>query len=223
MRGEIELPALGIAFVLLTAMVVLGISTAQFAFGSAERSALERQSAAGVSEALVSADAPVTRAENILDESKLETLDTTTLHERYGLPAESSVRVALDDDVLAQRGEPTESVRVERLVLVEKMTERTLTPALEETRTITLPRRTANATLHLDPPENTTVRTVWSNDRVVLRNDSGLAGSFEISLSKMETAQLRFDAIGELPEGSVQVTYYPTTTRKATLSVIVDA
>lgn len=223
MRGEIELPALGIAFVLLTAMIVLGISTAQFAFGSAERSALERQSATSLSDALVNGDAQVTRDRNILDESEIETLNETTLRERYGLPEDSDARITLDKEVLVTAGEPTAGTRIERIVLVEAYTEQTLVPPFEETKAVTLPRRTSNATVEIEPPAETTVRTVWSNNRVVLRNESGLEGSFDVSLSRMETVQLRFDAIGELPEGSVEVTYYPTTTRKATLSVVVDA
>lgn len=223
MRGEIELPALGIAFVLLTAMVVLGISTAQFAFGSAERSALERQSATSLSEALVDGDAHVTRDRNVLDESKLETLNETTLHERYGLPDGSDARITLGEDGLVTAGEPTAGTRIERIVLVESYTEQAVVPTFEETNAVTLPRRTSNATVEIDPSAETTVRTVWSNDRVVLRNESGLEGSFDVSLTRMETVQLRFDAIGELPEGSVEVTYYPATTRKETLSVIVDA
>jgi hypothetical protein len=221
-RGEIELPALGIALVLLTAVLVAGIGTAQFALDSAERPALERHTAVSLSETFVGVAGP-THGENVLDMSRVSSLNATMLSVRYGLPEGSNVIIRLGDDVIVSTGDASDGTRIERIVLVAGHTERTIVPSFEETNSVTLPRRTANATVEIDPPANATVRTVWSNDRVVLRNDSGLAGTFEVAVSEMETTEFRFDAIGPLSRGSIRVDYYPRTTRKEPLAVIVDA
>jgi hypothetical protein len=221
-RGEIELPALGIALVLLTAVLVAGIGTAQFALDSAERPALERHTAVSLSEAFVGVAGP-THGENILDASRVPSLNATMLSVRYGLPEGSDAMIRIGDEVIVSTGDVSDGTRIERIVLVAEHTERTIVPSFEETNSVTLPRRTANATVEIDPPANATVRTVWSNDRVVLRNDSGLAGTFEVAVSEMETTEFRFDAIGPLSRGSIRVDYYPRTTRKEPLAVIVDA
>ena len=89
-------------------------------------------------------------------------------------------------------------------------------------QSVTLPRRTPNATLTLSPPNGTTVSTVRANGRVVLHDESGIEGTETVDLSRFETATLTFESSDRLPEGSVVVTYYPSRTRKAVLGVTVD-
>jgi len=223
MRGQTELPALGVAFVLLTVVVVLGVGVADGALLASERPAVERQAAVGLSDALVDGRAPLTSRENVLREPAVASLDGAALRDRYGLPGGSAARVRLDGEEIATAGDVRDGTTVERIVLVEQRSERTIRPAFERGRTVTLPRRTENATLTVRPPANTTVRSVWADDRIVLYNESGLRGTFEVDLSPLATTQLRFGAAGELSDGSVRIAYYPAETRKATLEVTVDA
>jgi len=222
MRGQIDLPALGIALFLLTVTLVIGITTANGALAGAERSPVERTTAVGVSDRLVSADAPLTVRRNVLDEDALGGLDGDALRDRYGLPSDADARVRLDGEVVASTGTVDGGTTVERIVLVERREERTIRPAFERTQTVTLPRRSTNATLALSPPANTTIRTVWANDHVLLANDRGLSGTFDLSLSPLETTQLRFGALGPLAGEHVRITYYPPETTKAVLEVTVD-
>ena len=222
MRGQIDLPALGIALFLLTVALVLAVSTANSALAGAERSPVERNAAVGVSDRLVSADAPLTVRRNVLDERAVEGLDGEALSDRYGLSADADARVRLDGETVASTGDVDGGSTVERIVLVERREERTIRPAFERTTTVTLPRRSGNVTLTLTPPANTTVRAVWANEHALLADDGGLSGTFDLSLSPFETTQLRFEALGPLDSDHVLVTYYPPETRKAVLEVTVD-
>lgn len=222
MRGQTDLPALGIALFLLTVTLVIGITTANSALAGAERSPVERATAVGVSDRLVSADAPLTVRRNVLDGDTIPELDGDTLRDRYGVPSEADARIRLAGEVIASTGAVDGGTTVERIVLVERREERTIRPAFERTHTVTLPRRSTNATLTLSPPANTTVRAVWADDHALLLNEDGLSGTFDLSLSPLETTQLRFEALGPLTGEHVRVTYYPPATRKAVLEVTVD-
>ena len=222
MRGQTELPVLGIAFVLVTGALVVGVSVADDAFRTAERPALEQRAAAGLADRLVSADAGLTERENVLNASRLPELDPGRLEDRYGLPDGAAVEVRLDGETRLSRGDPTAGTRVKRLVGVEVREERTISPPFDATDSVVVPRRTDGVELAIRPA-NATVETVTANGRVVLHNASGLFGSFELSLSRYETATLVFNTEGELNAGDVSITYQPTTTRKAVLAVIVDA
>ena len=222
MRGQIDLPALGIALFLLTVALVLAVTTANSALAGAERSPVERTTAVGVSDRLVSADAPLTARRNVLDADAVAALDSDDLSAQYGLPADADVRVRLDGEVIASSGDVEGGTTVERIVLIESREERTIRPGFAGTTTMTLPRRSGNATLTITSPPGTTVQTVWANEHALLSNDDGLSGRFELSLSPLETTQLRFEALGPLESDHVKVTYYPPETRKAVLEVTVD-
>jgi hypothetical protein len=115
----------------------------------------------------------------------------------------------------------TGGTTVRRIVLVARGQAITWRPPLEG-NAVTLPRRTDRVRLAIEPPANTTVRAVRANDRVVLRNPSGLRGRFTVHVSRFETVRLIFEAVGPLEEGDVAVTYYPERTTKAMLEVTVD-
>ena len=87
---------------------------------------------------------------------------------------------------------------------------------------MTLPRRSPHVEISVTPPDGTDVNVVRANRNVVLRNESGLLGNFQVSLSRFDTTTLTFEVDGPLPTGSVEVTYYPAETRKAVLAVTVD-
>lgn len=216
------LPAVSVAFFLLTAALVAGVVTADAALAGADRPALDRKAAVGLSEALVRADAPTTARANVVNESRLSDLTATDLRDRYGVPADAAVRVRLDGRTLVSDGTPAGGVTVERIVLLEGQETRTITPALEGSRTLTLPRRTSSVNLTVQPPVNTTLRTVRINGRVRLHNTSGLNGTYDVPVAAVETARLRFEAVGPLSNDSVRVGYVPVRTEKARLEVTVD-
>lgn len=223
MRAQTELPALGVAFVLLTGVAVLGVTVANSSFASAERPALERQTATSLSDRLVSGEAPLTAGENVLSAGALQSLDVSTLRDTYGLGQDTAVRVRVDGELVATTGNVSRGTTVERIVLVENRTERTIQPDFDSSRTTIIPRRTSNVRLTITPPSGTTVRSVLANGHVLLTNSSGLQGTFDVSLSPLETTQLQFETLGSLTEGSVELTYEPPETRKAVLEVTVDA
>lgn len=222
-RGQTELPALAVALVLLTTVLLFGLGAADGALSSAERPAVERQATVGLSEGLTAPSAPVTVRANVLDPAALSALERGDLESTYGLSSEHDVSVLLDGESIAGDRSLTEGTSIDRLVLVERRSERTLVPEFANDRSVTLPRRTPNATLDIDPPAGVVVRSVRANDRVLLWNESGLRGEFTVSLSRLETKRLSFEAAGVLSQGDVEITYCPAETRKATLSVIVDA
>jgi len=222
MRGQTELPELAVAFVLLTTVVVFGVGAATTALSTAERPAVERQAAVGVSEQLVSERSPVTARQNVLAADELPALNRSVLETVYGLPPESDVRVTLDGETLVDEA-PSGGTTIERLVLVEERTATTVDPDFEQNRTAVLPRRSPRVRLTIDPEPGTTVRAVRADDRVVLDNRSGLRGTFEVALSRYETKRLTFEAVGRLSDNDVEITHFPAETTKATLRVTVDA
>jgi hypothetical protein len=223
MRGQTELVALGIAFVLLTGTVAAGVVLADSSLASAEREALERQTATTLSERLVSEAAAHTARENVLSAGALRALNETILRDSYNIPKGTDVAISLSGVTVVETGPTAEGTTVERIVLIERRTNETLRPEFDRSRTVTLPRRASNATLHIDPPPGTTVESVAANGQVVLSNDSGLSGVFDVSLSSLQTTTFRFEAVGVLDEGSVHITYRPPETSKARLRVSVDA
>ena len=222
MRAQLSLPALGLAFLVLTAVVVLGVAIADGAVVSAERDALDRQATVTLSDRLVSADGPLTARQNVLSEASLTELNETTLRTQYGLGADADARVSLDGTTLATTGSVDGDRSIERLVVVRERHNQTLTPAFAAGNRVTLPRRTDRVYLTISPERNNTVSTVRAGDRVVLHNDSGLRGSFTVHPSRLETTTIVFDSNRTLLEGSVRLTYQPVVTRKAQLGVTVD-
>lgn len=214
---------MGIAFVLLTAVLVFGVAAADTALSSSERPAIEQQAAVGLSEQLTAESAPLTTRPNTIDPAAIADLTVDDLRSIYGLSPEHDVRIQLDAETIVESGGPTSGTTIDRLVVLEQRSERTVRPALDGNRAVTLPRRTAAATVEITPPTETTVRTVRANERVLLHDEDGLRGEFDLSLSRFETQRLSFEAAGLLSEGDIEITYWPVETRKATLRVTVDA
>jgi hypothetical protein len=221
-RGQTELPALGLALLVLTAVTVFGVVVADEAVRSADRSALERQAVVSLSDRLVGPGSPLTARANVLNESALGSLNESTLRSRFGVSNATDAKVTLEGNTLAVTGAVEGGQHIERLVVVETRERRSLTPAFTGRQSVTLPRRTDRADLRIHSPQNTTVPTVRVNERVVLHDESGLDGRYTVSLSRHRTADFRFDATGPLYQGNVTVTYYPVETRKARLGVTVD-
>lgn len=223
-RAQTNLPALAVALLVVTTVTVLAVGMADRAFVAADRDADERRVAVALSDRLVGSETPLTARPNVLDADEIERLNATRLRALFPVAEGHDVRVRVGDRTAAAAGDPTGGATMRRIVLVENRTPTTLTPGLSATEpSVTLPRRSPNATLSLSPPDGTTVEAVRANDRVALRNASGLAGRFEVRLSAFETTTLSFETDGPLPAGSVEVTYGPAETRKELLAVTVDA
>jgi len=222
MRAQTSLPALGLAFLVLTAVTVLGVVVADGAALSADRSSLDEHAAVALSDRLVSASAPVTVRANVLNATAIAGLNDTALRTRYGLATDADAKITLEGKTVVRTGSVENHPDIERLVVVRERHSRTITPAFVAGNEVTLPRRTAKVRLNVRPPANTTVRTVRADDRIILHNDSGLRGTYTASLSRRRTVRLSFDATDRLSTGDVTITYYPVETRKARLGVTVD-
>lgn len=219
-RAQTTLPAVAVALVVLTVVTGIGLAMADAAITGADRTPDERRVAAATAAQLVSPDGPIAERANVLNSSEVSGFDAAALTAVTPAASEYDIEVTLDDSRIAASGEPDGGQTIRRLVLVEERSVETLTPA--GTR-VTLPRRADSATITLRPPDGTAVWTVRAGDRVVLHNNSGLRGTFEVSLPRYETTELRFQTAGALAEGDIQIAYDAPRTRKATLAVTVDA
>lgn len=218
-RAQTTLPAVAVALVLLTVVTAVGLAMADAALTGADRTPDERRVAAATAAHLVSTDGPLAERANVLTESRLERFDNAGLQRVTAAASTDDIAVELDGEPVAASGDPDGGTTVRRLVLVERTTVETVDP---DGTSVTLPRRASNATLTLTPPDGTTIWTVRANDRVVLHNDSGLQGTFEVSLVTSETSQLRFESAGGLGSDAVEISYESPRTNKATLAVTVD-
>jgi hypothetical protein len=218
-RGQLNLPALAVALLVLVSTVGVALTLADGAFATADRAPEERRVAVALAERLVAPDARHTSRANVLNRSRTTALSASVLDNRFPVAAGHEVRVRLDDQTVLQRGDVSGGVTVRRVVLVrtERRVERT--PSLVDNAT-TLPRRTDS--VHLTVAHAPNVTTVRANDRVVLHDPDGLVGNYTVRTSRFETLQLSFEANESLARGDVTVGYHPARTTKATLAVTVD-
>jgi hypothetical protein len=219
MRAQANLPAVTVALVVLTATAGTALVLADGAFAGATREGDERRVAVALAERMVAPGAPTTRRANVLNGSALAVLDGERLREWFPVARGVDVGVRLGDRTVVDGDGGTVARRV---VLVADAQSVTRTPPLAGGET-TLPRRTERVRLRIDPPSGTTVETVRANDRVVLHDPAGLDGTYTVETSRFDTVTMGFEADGPLPRGSVEVTYFPERTTKATLEVRVDA
>lgn len=221
MRAQTSLPALGIALVLLVTTSLFAVTVAAEQLETSRSGTLERQDAMGVADALIGADSEATVRANVLGRAALHSLSTATLEARYGLDPHAGVRIQLGTETVVRRGAVEGGATIERIVLIEDRSRRTIVPTFRQSRQVTLPRRTPNVTLRVRP-DNATVETVRVNGRIVLDNPTGLRGRFEVPTSRFETATIEFDGSGRLASGDVRVIYWPARTRKARLHVTIQ-
>lgn len=221
-RAQTGLPAVAVALLVLTMVTGIGLAMGDSAIGSADRDPADRRVAVSLAAGLVAPESPLTVRENVFDGSRLADVDERWLRSSFPVTDGRSVTVALDGEPVAQTGTTSDGRTIRRLVVVEERSSETIEPALGWRRSVTLPHRGYGATLTLSPPPGTTVTTVRANDRVVLHDEGGLSGAYEIRLSRFETTTLRFSASGPLPRGSVEIEYGAIRSRKATLAVTAD-
>jgi hypothetical protein len=218
-RAQANLPALVVALLLVGTSVGAALGLASGAFATADTDPADARLVTSLSERLVSADGPLTRRANVLSRAAVENATTAA----DWLPGDAAVRVRLDDSTVVSRGDPARGVTMRRVVLVASDERRRIEPDFAGGNTVTLPRRTTNATLTLDPPSGTEITAVRANERVVLHDPAGLDGAYDVALSRYDTVTLAFEANSSLSSGSVTVDYPAETTTKAVLVVTVDA
>ena len=221
-RAQMNLPALGVALLIVTAVAGMSLGIADGAYRRADREPGERRVAVALSERLVSGENPYTARANVVNGTRLDRLNAARLAAAFPVVEGHDVRLRLGDRTLVATGPIGDAATIRRLVLVRSMEPRTVRISQGPDHATTVPRRTERVTLDVDPPGGTRVTTVRANGRVVLRNESGLEGRFDVRVSRLDTAELTFDAEGPLPPRSVAVTYYPAETSKAVLAVSVD-
>lgn len=220
-RAQANLAALVVALLLVGGSVGVAVALAGSAFAGATTDTADDRLAASVSERLVAANGPLSVRANVLAEPAVQGADASVLDDV--LDGDAAVRMTLDGEEVASRGDATGGATMRRVVLVAATERRELAPAFDGQAELTLPRRTANATVTVDTVAGTQVTTVWANDRVVLHDPDGLDGAYDLALSRYDTVALSFDATGDLPPGSLTVSYRAETTTKAILGVTVDA
>ncbi|WP_336034937.1 DUF7263 family protein [Halobacterium yunchengense] len=220
-RAQANLPALAVALLLVTASVGLAVGLAGGAFAGAAGQPTDGRVAASAADRLVAADGPLSVRANVLSAAAVANA-SRGLVDRL-VPGDAAVRVALDGEPVAARGDPTGGATMRRLVLVASAERHEVVPSFAGRQAVTLPRRTANATVTVDTRAGTDLATVRANDRVVLHDPDGLDGAYDVELSRYDTVTLSFDATADLSPGSVTVAYRAETTTKGVLEVTVDA
>jgi hypothetical protein len=216
-RGQANLPALAVALLLVGASVGVAVGLAGGAFAAADTDPRDARLASSLAERLVAADGPLSKRANVLSLAAVENTSGGVC------PGDADCRVRLDGETVAARGDPSRGETIRRVVLVADAESRTIDPGLPGEDAVTLPRRTANATVRVAPPTGTRVTTVRANGRVVLHDPGGLDGSYDLSLSRYDTVTLAVDANRDLGAATLAVDYRVETTTKAVLRVTVDA
>lgn len=222
-RGQANLLALVAALFALTTATVVGVAVADGALAGATRDPGQRHAATAVAARMVAADSPLTNRTNVLSGPAIDEFSVPQLRSRYPVLDGRSVRVTLDDDVLASSGTPAGGTTARRIVLVERTRVVTFRPGFTGGNTATLPQRTSRLVVEIDAPTNRSVETVRAAGRTVLHDSDGaLGGSYTVSVSRRETVRLTFVANGSLRRGDVSIALFPRDTRKAVLAVTVD-
>lgn len=221
-RGQANLAALAAALFALATVTVLGVAIADGALSSAMRDADERHAAATVADSIVSQSSPLTNRSNVLDGGATDELDAATLQGQYPVLDGRTFSVTLDGTTVAADGTADGGATIHRVVLVERRTSETMTPAFSGANRVTLPRRTPWVELVISAPTNVSVSSVRANERTVLHDSSGLDGRYTVDVPRRETVQFTFLANASLDRGDVRLNFAPSNTTKAELGVTVD-
>ncbi|GGL63430.1 DUF7263 family protein [Halocalculus aciditolerans] len=223
MRAQANLVALAVALLVLSATVTAGVAIADGAYANAERDPVDRGRAVALADALVAADSPLALRDHVLSAARVANASVSSLHAAVPASRDWGVRLVLDGDPLLTAGTPAGGVTARRTVLLGARQPATVEPRLGDGRRVTLPRRTRNLTVTVDAPAGRTMTALRVDNRTVLRDPAGLDGTYHVRVSQYETATVEAVGSGPLPAGSVVLTAYPFTARKATLEVTVDA
>ncbi|QIB73273.1 hypothetical protein GL213_12820 [Halogeometricum borinquense] len=220
-RGQANLIGLAAALVLLATVTTGSVALASVALADADTDSETRHAAETLADRLVAADADHTRRANAVSENAIRALNATAVDRLAPSVRNRTVRIRLGDDVLVERGDP-EKTTVRRLVRVEQYERRTTTVDLVTQRSVSLPDRTETVELDISTDGTTTLTTVRANDRIVLRDRSGLSGTYEFKVARVNPPQLEFTTEDGV-DGTVTVTWTETTATVEPLEVTVGA
>lgn len=221
-RAQASLPVLAIALLILSSVTVMSLAVADGVLASADRDPTERHVAASLADRLVAAGGPVAVRENVLGRSKLASLDAEALGTRFPVVDDEAVRLTVGGRAIVNDPNARGGTTIRRLVIVRRTERRSITPPFAGRTAVTLPRRAGSATLSLDAPNGTEIRSVRANGRVLRYDLGGLDGRYDLDLSRFETVRLRFVGPGPLFRGNVTISYPVERTTRATLAVTVD-
>lgn len=222
MRAQTTLPVLGVALVLISAVSLIAVQASSSAVERASDPALERATAIALSERLVTNGTGLTVRANVLNRSRFDRVDERFLRENLSVRNDTAVRLRVGNRTLVESGAVAGGTTFERIVLTHTTQRRERHPTVDAGEAVTIPRRVSSVDVTLASGPNASVRTVLAGDRVVLRNESGLAGQYRVRLSRYVTTPMTFDAVGTLDRGDVVLRYGAPVTRKAILEVTVD-
>lgn len=220
-RGQANMVSLAVALLLLVGAAGSAIAIAHGSLAAAERDPTERNVATDLADRLVSPDVDHVRRENVLDRRETEALSVDDVESLLPEIEDRPFRIRVDGRTLLERGDPSGGTSVERLVVFATDDERTYRLDLEEDDAVTVPRRTDELEVTVDPENDTTVSTIRVNDRVLLHDPGGLEGTATASVPWTATLRVTVDAEGT--DGVVAITATPETTAKARLEVTVGA
>jgi hypothetical protein len=184
------------------------------------RDAADRHAAATLAARLVG-DAPASYPSGTVQNRT--TLSAAEVERLAPAVADAAVSVELDGRTLFERGDASDGTTVYRGVLIGTPQDRQHSVDLRRNRTVTLAHRTQQVDLTIDPGPNTTVRTVRVNSRVVLHNETGLAGTASVPTSDRRATELTVEtSTTTTTDGYVNVSYVSVEHDPATLAVTVD-
>ncbi|MFB6123065.1 MAG: hypothetical protein ABEJ78_06375 [Haloferacaceae archaeon] len=221
-RAQANLFALVVALVLLTTVTTLGVAIADGALADADRVPEERHAAAAVADRLVAPDAPWAVDANVVNRSGVDRMTAADVDSLAPAARGRSLRVTLGDETVVRRGTPAAGVTVRRGVLVATWTTVSRTVNLSRSRSVRVPRGVRRARLRVDVGGEAVVKSVRANDRVVLHERRGVAGTTTISLAPAESTTVRLATATQNSSGTVTLTYRRRETTARTLAVTVD-
>lgn len=191
-RGQANLVAVAVAVVLLTSVLGASVAIAESVLvGATEaRDPADAHAAATLADRLVT-DTPARYPPGVVPNRSVLTAERV---DRLAPVIERrAVRVELGGRTLFERGDLTGGTTVRRAVLVGTPEGGRVAADLTGDDAVTLPDRTAAATINLRPGPNTTVETVRVNGRVVLHDPAGLSGEATVPTSVRRTTELAFE------------------------------
>lgn len=228
-RGQTTLAGLAVALVILTTVTVGSIVAADRALSDAAAgSPLEQHRAERAADALV-ADSPITTDRGYVAPPLVNGTNASDLVAAVPSLRGVAFSVRVEGRTVAERGTVTDGVTVSRGVVVVENRTGGGRIDLETDAATTLDGRTDEVRFDVDPGDNTTVRTIRVNDRVVLHRPTGIEGTHVVSVSPHAPPLIRVDAEGNAaanssgPAGTVTATATLFETRTALVEVTVDA
>ncbi|WP_049986763.1 DUF7263 family protein [Halobellus rufus] len=198
-RAQANLVGFAVAVLVVASVTVAGGALANDALSDADRQPATAHAAGALADHLVDASASHTRGANDLRRAAVSNLSAPALDAAVPPIRDRPVRVALGDDVLVERGnvgDGSESVLVERRVLVTRTVRRGERVDLGETREVVVDDHDGRLTVEVDPTETRRVTTVSAGGRIVLHDPAGLDGRYAVAVPRQYPLRIAFDSSG---------------------------